>query len=354
VLDEQARWYAGDFHVHTRESGDASPTIAEALAFAQSVGLDFVMFSEHNTNSGLSLYADAQPDFPNLLIIPGVEWTTYSGHANALGATEWVDHKIGVRGMTAADAIEQYKDQGALFSINHPLSPGAPICIGCRWEIPVDATAIDGVEVQSGILPAVRFLEELCAEGSHAAALGGSDDHRAGQGTGVLDSPIGTPTTMVFAQELSVDGILEAVRSGRTVVKINGIGGPMIETELSGERTGDTIYAETSTLSAVVTGGVGRSLEVIKNGEVVETLPISSDPFTHEMTVQAPEEGEDRYRYQVMTGSTPEAVGSYVWLRAPEPGGGGCRVARAADADTLALAWGVALLLFWRRRRNPA
>jgi hypothetical protein len=353
VLDDEARWYAGDFHVHTRESGDASPTIAEALAFAQGVGLDFVMFSEHNTNSGLSLYADAQPDFPNLLIIPGVEWTTYSGHANALGATEWVDHKIGVRGMTTADAIEQYKDQGALFSINHPLSPGAPICIGCRWEIPVDATAIDGVEVQSGILPAVRFLEELCAEGSHAAALGGSDDHRAGQGTGVLDSPIGTPTTMVFAQELSVDGILEAVRSGRTVVKINGIGGPMIETELSGERTGDTVYAQTSTLSAVVTGGVGRSLEVIKNGEVVETLPIGSDPFTHEMTVQAPEEGEDRYRYQVMMGSTPEAVGSYVWLRAPEPGGGGCRVARAADGYAPALAWGVALLLFWRRRHNP-
>jgi hypothetical protein len=316
VLDDEARWYAGDFHVHSRQSGDASPTIAETLSFAQSVGLDFVMLSEHNTNSGLTLYANVQPNFPNLLIVPGVEWTTYSGHANALGATQWVDHKIGVRGVTAAGAIQQYKDQGALFSINHPSSPGAPICIGCPWEIPVDATTIDGVEVQSGILPARRFWDELCAEGSHAAAIGGSDDHRAGQGTGLLDSPIGTPTTMVFATELSVDAILEGVRNGRTVVKINGIDGPMIETELSGERTGDTVFADTSTLSGVVTGGVGKSLQVIKNGEVVETLPITTDPFTHEMNVQAPEEGEDRYRYQVNMENTPETVASYVWLRA--------------------------------------
>jgi hypothetical protein len=159
---------------------------------------------------------------------------------------------------------------------------------------------------------------------------------------------------MVFAQELSVDAILEAVRSGRTVVKINGIDGPMIETELSGERTGDTVYSDVSTLSAVVTGAVGRSLEVIKNGEAVETLPITSDPFTHEMVVQAPEEGEDRYRYQVMMDNTPQAVGSYVWLRAPEPGSGGCWVARVGEADTAALVCGAVLLLFWRRRRRPA
>jgi len=116
VLNSEARWYAGDFHVHSRQSGDAHPTIAEALEFARGVGLDFIMLSEHNTNSGLTLYASVQPDFPDVLLVPGVEWTTYSGHANALGATEWVDHKIGVRGMTAADAIQQYHDQGALFS----------------------------------------------------------------------------------------------------------------------------------------------------------------------------------------------------------------------------------------------
>ena len=85
------------------------------------------------------------------MLVPGVEWTTYSGHANAIGATEWVDHKVGVRGVTVEGAIQQYQGQGALFSINHPTVPGGNLCIGCPWEIDVDPTIVDGLEVQGGI-----------------------------------------------------------------------------------------------------------------------------------------------------------------------------------------------------------
>ena len=134
VLDTEARWYAGDFHIHTVQS-DGRPTMREALEFAQTVGLDFVMLSEHNTNSGLTLYGSLQPDFPDLLMVPGSEWTTYSGHASAIGAVDWVDQKIGVRGVTVEGAIEAYQDQGALFSIDHPTVPGGSFCIGCPWEI---------------------------------------------------------------------------------------------------------------------------------------------------------------------------------------------------------------------------
>jgi hypothetical protein len=41
------------------------------LAFAEEAGLDFIMLSEHNTNSGLTLYGSVQPDFPKLLIVRG-------------------------------------------------------------------------------------------------------------------------------------------------------------------------------------------------------------------------------------------------------------------------------------------
>jgi len=359
VLDAEARWYAGDFHVHTRQSGDASPTIDETLEYAQSVGMDFVMLSEHNTNSGLTLYADVQPRHPDVLIIPGVEWTTYAGHANAIGATEWVDHKVGVRGVTADGAIQQYQDQGALFSINHPTVPGGNLCIGCPWEIEVDPTIVDGLEVQGGIWTAIDFWEQMCADGSHAAAIGGSDDHRGGEVSSPLDSPIGAPTTMVFADELSVDAILEGVRNGRTVVKVNGIDATMLETELSGARMGDTVLADAAVLSVVVTGGEGQTLQVIKNGTVLESVTVSSDPFTHEMSVEAPTEGEDRYRHQVMSGFDPQTIGGYVWLRAAdgtEPAesssGCSCRVIGPSDHDTglllIVLAFGA---WRWRRRR---
>jgi MYXO-CTERM domain-containing protein len=294
-----------------------------------------------------------QPDYPKLLIVPGVEWTTYAGHANALGATEWVDHKIGVEGVTAAGAIQAYHDQGALFSINHPTVLGGNVCIGCPWEIDVDPTTIDGVEVKSGIWAAIDYWEQMCAEGSHAAAIGGSDDHSGGQATGALDSPIGTPTTMVFAEQLSIDAILEGVRSGRTVVKINGIDGPMLETELSGERVGDTVFADTATLSVVVTNGERQTLQVIKNGAEIESVTVSDDPFEHQTSVTAPSEGGDRYRHQLVIGKAAQAVGSYVWLRAGDSESGcNCRVATSSDEDTAFLWAALAACVWWRRRRH--
>lgn len=375
ALVDDARWYAGDLHVHTRHS-DGPPSIRETLEFAQEVGMEFIVLSEHNTNSGLTLYGSLQPDFRELLIVPGVEWTTYAGHANAFGAVDWVDFKVGVGGVTVEGAIDAYHDQGALFSINHPTVPGGSVCVGCPWEYDVDPTTVDGLEVRGGIWPAIDYWEQMCADGSHATAVGGSDDHQAGQGSGLLYSPIGMPTTMVYAEELSVDGILEGIRSGRVVVKVNGPEDPMLDTQLSGERIGHTVFADTATLSVLVTGGQGHAVQVIKNGAVVETVPVTSDPFTHEMSVQAPAEGEDRYRHQVMDGSKRLTIGSYVWLRAPtdvgmpdggvpdggtpdagtNPGGSSsgcsCRIANATDYDTgfllTVLAFGG---WYWRRRR---
>lgn len=358
VLDDEARWYAGDFHVHTLES-DGTPTMREALEFADGIDLDFIMLSEHNTNSGLTLYGSLQPDFPRVLMIPGLEWTSYSGHAHTIGAVEWVDQKVGVRGVTVQSAIQATQAQGAIFSIDHPTALGGSFCIGCPWELEVDPALVEGVEVQGGIWDAIDYWEQMCAEGSHAAAVGGSDDHKGGQGSGVLDRPIGTPTTMVFAERLSVDRILEGVRAGRTVVKVNGIEDPMLETELSGERLGDTVFADTATLSVRVTGGAGHTLEVIKNGAVLQTESIDSDPFTQQMSVEAPTEGEDRYRHQLVSANRPLTVGSYVWLRAaeaPEPGqsssGCGCRVVKPVDRDTEVLLAALALGAWLGRRRR--
>jgi hypothetical protein len=147
-LVREAGWYAGDFHVHSRESGDAQPSIEEILEFADGRGLDFVMLSEHNTNSQLSLYAAAQAESARVLLLPGVEFTTYAGHANGIGAREWVDHRIGVRGATIDAAIQSFHDQGALFSINHPLLRLGDACIGCAWDHMVDPQEIDAVEVR--------------------------------------------------------------------------------------------------------------------------------------------------------------------------------------------------------------
>jgi predicted metal-dependent phosphoesterase TrpH len=317
-LAREARWYAGDFHVHSRESGDARPTIEEILVFTASRGLDFVMLSEHNTNSQLSLYAAAQAQFPDVLLIPGVEFTTYAGHANGIGATEWVDHRIGVRGATIEAAIDSFHEQGALFSINHPSLRLGDQCIGCAWDHDVDPQLIDAVEVRTGIISGARFWETMVERGSHAAPIGGSDDHRGGEVGSPIDSPIGSPTTMVFAEELSVEAILDGVRDGRTVVKLEGPDGPMIDTELSGERRGDVVYADVATLRGTIAGGDGMTLRLIKNGEVFETIAIDADPFVHETEVAAPPAGEDRYHYEVSRAGGVATIASYVWLQSAD------------------------------------
>ncbi|HET6584212.1 MAG TPA: CehA/McbA family metallohydrolase, partial [Nannocystaceae bacterium] len=178
-LVDEARWYAGDFHAHSRESGDARPDIAEMATFARGRGLDFVELSDHNVVSQSDFIAAIQPDHPELLLVPGIEFTTYDGHANAIGATVWVDHKIGQPDVTIAAAIAAIHDQGALVSINHPALAIGDFCIGCAWGHEVDPLTIDAVEIattgldQAGGLfdeQAIAFWDELCDQGAHAAA----------------------------------------------------------------------------------------------------------------------------------------------------------------------------------------
>jgi len=359
-LAREARWYAGDFHVHSRESGDAQPTIEEILEFAESRGLDFVMLSEHNTNSQLSLYAAAQAKFPRVLLLPGVEFTTYAGHANGIGAREWVDHRIGVRGATIDAAIDSFHEQGALFSINHPQLRLGDACIGCAWEHVVDPQKIDAVEVRTGVVTGRSYWESIVRQGSHAAPVGGSDDHRGGIVGSAIDSPIGTPTTMVYAEELSVDAILDGIRDGRTVVKFQGRDGAMIDTEASGERRGDIVYATVSTLHATVTAGNGMTLRLIKNGGVLETTAIDADPFVHETEIESPLSGEDGYHYEVWT-SGPVAIAGYVWLQSEEAldsssHDDGCTLVapRSGGADWPAPLIGIAVLVALRRLRRQA
>ena len=44
-LSQGRRYYAGDFHVHSRESTDARPTLDQIVRFARSRHLDFVEIS---------------------------------------------------------------------------------------------------------------------------------------------------------------------------------------------------------------------------------------------------------------------------------------------------------------------
>ena len=376
--------------MHSRESTDARPTIEENVALAKTRRLDFIEMSDHNVVTQLDFFEDVQAKEPAFLLIPGIEFTTYQGHANAIGATRWVDHKIGQPGVTIASAADAILAQGAILSINHPALDVADLCIGCSWRHELDPTKIGGVEIGTGALSkgaalfsarAIAFWDRLLDKGMKLPALGGSDDHRAGVSDGGVVSPIGSPTTLVRARELSVAGILEGVRKGATVVKLESPDDPMCELE-GAQRTGggealafpgDTLSARSLVLRVKVTGSPQaktHQVRLVKNGVPVagEPVEVTSDPFVYETIVAAPPAGEDRWRAEVMFEGAPLTVTSHLWLKldangvaAEVPAGvddGGCAVTTGdrstnrPHAPLAAAAVALAGLTALRRRRR--
>lgn len=350
-------WFAGDLHVHSRESGDASPTIDEIATFADSVGLDFVVFSDHNTISQNEFLVDAQGRFPDLLLLPGIEFTSYSGHAGATGATRWVDHRLGQPGATMEAAAAAIHAQEALLVVNHPTLQLGDACIGCAWEAELAPEEIDAVEVLTGgwspvgqlfFAGTVGLWESWLDEGARIAAVGGSDDHTGGAAPGSRDSPLGSPTTMVWAEELSAAALLDGMRAGLTVVKLQGPDDPMVELWPS---TGSRTLADTPDdipWTATVTGGTGAVLQWVVDGETAGSAVVDADPFLDTRSFDASASGL-RVRVVLLVGGAERVVTSYRWLEdaAPPPEEGcGCGGGDEAGAGVLGAA-----LLAWRRRR---
>ncbi len=374
-LSRERRWYAGDFHVHSMESGDARPTLDAVAVFARERGMDFVALSDHNTTAQLDFMPAVQARHPALLLVPSVEFTTVRGHANAFGATQYVDHRIGFEGRTLAQAVEEFRAQDALFTINHPTIDIGTGCIGCAWEWPVPRKGVAAVEIGiggwdgTGALfseSSIAWWDRLLDKGLHLAAVGGSDDHRAGVNLNQTQTPIGSPTTMVLADELSVPALVAAVRAGRTVVKLRGPDDPMVELDVA-ERDalrveGDTVVAEEARFTARVTGGKGNVLRFVQDGLVVATVPVDADPFEHSHLLTAPARGETRLRAEVVVASRPRTVTSHLWLARtfpPEPAEEVLRTqplpssCAVAGAGSLAAAALVLLGMLRHRRGQP-
>ena len=378
-----AGWYAGDVHVHSEQSGDAKhaapvPPIFD-YAFRSAAegggGLDFVQVSDHNTDSGWGDWGRWQARFPGKLLARNNEITTYRGHVNGPGATGVADYRTGpvlelgadgqtteLRGPRAAREIfEEVRAAGGVGQLNHPTTfdaavpPFGIICRGCSWEYDdaeTDFRTVDAIEVQTGpqglktdptrpgpnpFTPsALAFYERaLDQAGRTIAAVGGSDSHAGGDAgiEKVAASPIGTPSTMVYANDLSERSIAGAIAAGHTYVKAFGAKSPDLRFEARAAGTrgpsaimGDTVRGKSATFTARVIGpGAGPEpleLLVIRNGQLHGAVPVSGDGTTT-FTADAPADGADRYRLQVMRGSAIEAVSSPIWLtRRPAPGAG--------------------------------
>jgi predicted metal-dependent phosphoesterase TrpH len=229
------RWFAGDLHMHVAPPDDADVLLPEAEIARRAVAakMDFVVLTPHvwqwpNRSfaaAWTTLAATARAE-SEITMIPGVEWTTRTGHFTVTGVDVTA---LGDDFLAAAHAA------GAFVSVNHPFA--VPTNIGAipashydmSYRVWTDRargfTDIDGVEVWNFPLGVANVISRpggrtgeanawteanrvVHAEHRKLTAVGGTDNHRENV----------MPTTWVLATDRSERAILDGLRTGATCV----------------------------------------------------------------------------------------------------------------------------------------
>jgi hypothetical protein len=204
---------AADFHVHSFPDGLPS---WEVVREARRRGLEAIALTSHNSLRGWRMWTGA-PWTPSetrgVIVLPGEELTSAGYHATIVGLATAIPWRQPV-----AAAVAAAHAQGAIAILAHPTGNSL------RRVLDDDGLrSLDGIEVAFSGVELSRDKKKQSADvyrravAMHpgSAAIGSSDFH--------YFAPIGFCRTFVFAREATPDGILEAVRAGRTAA-CDGLG----------------------------------------------------------------------------------------------------------------------------------
>jgi hypothetical protein len=297
------RWYRGDLHMHSAhsdgscasQSGKMVPCpVFVSAQTATARGLDFIAITDHNADSQYDAERELQPYFDKLLLIPGREMTTFYGHFNIFGVTQFVDYRVTAGGLDLNTLLRDVASKGGIASVSHAEAPGGEFCMGCRWESPADLdmslfTAIEVINGGQIMFSSARYWDARLREGDRLAAIGGSDSHNATNPPGPPGS-IGWPTTVVEANELSVPAILKGIRAGRTFVDLTASHDKQVDFEAQSAgahaRMGETLHSAAGASIRVkihTAACAGSVVHLLVDGEEVAAAPAmivsgASDP----------------------------------------------------------------------------
>ncbi len=276
---EERRWLRGELHLHSEHS-DGRWTTGEMAALARDRNLDFMFLTDHNTTTGVDVLRSQVGD--EISVLPGIELTTYAGHALALGADAWVDWRTGHQGRSANDMARSVRDTGSFLVIAHPDAPPDDVCTGCRWtHHDFDPGLADAVEVWGGLWNGAEERNQGCIDlwrtwlntGRRMTATGATDAHRPEDWEGPV------PITYVQASDAGLPSILEALRAGRTYVS----SGPRLEIRACSDggpiaEVGSAVKRSAARVIEVACGDSPEAeLRLVGNGGTFARAPVDSE-----------------------------------------------------------------------------
>lgn len=285
-------WYKGELHCHTHHS-DGDSDVATVIMRAEALGLDFLAITDHNSLSHQVALASAES---RLMLIPGMEVTTYKGHWNIWGAGPWIDFRV-LSQDDMQTAVNAALDAGYFISCNHP-RPYGP-----EWVYP-DISGFHCIEVWNGPWPlmnevALAYWEAKISTGAKVVAVGGSDCHFHHR---EHHAKLANPTTVIFCPgDPSPAALLDALRAGHAYVT-ESPDGPEVALMAGPAMMGDSLHVVDDTLSITVSvrHAPGTWLQVVTAAGVTQQFAI--DRLEWEARLDADVRDTPYVRTQVVSG----------------------------------------------------
>ncbi|MFQ6050936.1 MAG: PHP domain-containing protein [Candidatus Hydrothermarchaeota archaeon] len=194
-----------DLHVHSIYSSDSRTKVREILKVCKKIGLDGICIADHNSLKGSLEAIKLKKDFEGLIVVPGVELSTKSGHLIALGIYEEINNNLGLKEIE--DEIEK---QNGLKIAPHPYSLLRKSLLHRIGKINIDAIETHN---SKDFFRINNFFSTLYARKNKLPMTGGSDAH-------FLDE-VGRGFTLLEAN--NEDEVLSMIKKGKCKPYFNPI-----------------------------------------------------------------------------------------------------------------------------------
>ena len=215
------QWYRVELHTHTIAS-DGVMDAEELVKRAKKRNYNAIVVTDHNTTTSCKT-AQEKGKKEGLVVVPGIEWTTFWGHIVISGGKSNVDWRS-VNLENIDDKLAQARKCGDLVTVAHPKRPGTPFCSECRFLYKLNNwDNVDAYEVWSHYEPSLsedstlakKEWASLINEGHKIAPVYGYDWHAPDE-----DGPAYAQTYVGIEGELNPENILQAIRDRHTYISM--------------------------------------------------------------------------------------------------------------------------------------